>query len=298
MINKVINFDPNLIRLLPTIVAVAESKNFKDAASKLKISQPAITQQMRTLENALDIPLMKTVGKKKILTPFGNEVYLSAKQHLNQLMASMGMVQNKFSDPTQRVLRIGARAEILEFILPQLSFPGKFHCAMLSAAEASKKILEGELDLAVTHERPESSELFSKVAFESRPVFAVHKNLLKKTKGKPTSDFFKNVPHLIYRKDAHFLEVMLQSFDFNAKTLDYKVLCEDWGVIRSLIVAQQGFSIVPVYVSSTFPADIETIELPKKELKNFTYYFLFRRENKTEILELIKAYHAKLSVSN
>lgn len=290
MINKIINFEPHLIRLLPTIVAVAESKNFKDAADKLKISQPAVTQQMKTLEVSLGIPVMRVVGKKKVLTAFGSEVYNAAKLHLHQLMTAINTTHNKFSEPSQRVLRVAARAEILEFILPQLVFPGKFHCSLLSASEASRKLLEGELDLAISHERPESSELFSKVAFESRPVLAVHKSLVKKSKAKLSREFFKNTPHLVYRKDAHFLDVLSQNFEFDKDELDYKILCEDWGVIRSLIINQQGFSIVPIYIAATLPQEIETFDLPKKEAKTFTYYFLFRRENKSEILELLKTY--------
>lgn len=291
MINKVINIDPQMVRLLPTIVAVAESKNFKEAADKLQISQPAITQQMKALEDSFKIPLFKVVGKRKVLTPFGDEVYSTAKQHLNQLMTSVSMAQNKFSDPSKRIIRIGARSEILQFILPQLKFAGKFHCSLLSAHEAAQKLLEGELDLAISHERPESSELFSKVAFESHTVFAAHKNLLKKYKNRITPEFFEANPYLVYnRKDSYFFDLIATNFDLKKEIINPKIICEDWGVIKSMIINQMGYSIVPFYVASTFSDEIETISLSKKEPRSFTYYFLFRRENKAEMLELLKSY--------
>ena len=50
---------------------VAETLNFGKAAEELHLSQPAITSQVRTLEEGLGIALFDRIGRNATLTPAG-----------------------------------------------------------------------------------------------------------------------------------------------------------------------------------------------------------------------------------
>src|SRR5437879_5494731 len=63
--------DPLEIRHLRYFLAVAEAGSFSRAADRLGISQPAISQQMRDLENALRVSLLQRRGKRTLLTASG-----------------------------------------------------------------------------------------------------------------------------------------------------------------------------------------------------------------------------------
>ena len=52
-------------------VGVAEAENVSRAALKLHISQPAVSRQVRDLEDEIGLPLLKRAGKSVRLTEAG-----------------------------------------------------------------------------------------------------------------------------------------------------------------------------------------------------------------------------------
>lgn len=56
---------------LECFIAVAQHLNFSKAADELKITQPAVSHQIRTLEEELDVKLFKRTSKEVSLTPEG-----------------------------------------------------------------------------------------------------------------------------------------------------------------------------------------------------------------------------------
>ena len=66
--------------LFKVLIAVAESKNFREAAEKLQISQPAVTFKLRELESTQPLPLFSLEGKRKVLTHFRRSLYELAKK--------------------------------------------------------------------------------------------------------------------------------------------------------------------------------------------------------------------------
>ena len=59
------------LRHLRYFVGVAEAENVSRAAFKLHISQPAVSRQIRDLEDEIGLPLLKRVGKSVRLTEAG-----------------------------------------------------------------------------------------------------------------------------------------------------------------------------------------------------------------------------------
>ena len=53
---------------------LALSMNYTKAANKLHLTQPAVSIQIKQLENNLNLPLLEKIGKKLFLTPAGQEL--------------------------------------------------------------------------------------------------------------------------------------------------------------------------------------------------------------------------------
>lgn len=53
---------------------LALSMNYTEAANKLHLTQPAVSIQIKQLENNLNLPLLEKIGKKIFLTPAGQEL--------------------------------------------------------------------------------------------------------------------------------------------------------------------------------------------------------------------------------
>ena len=66
-------------------VVVANEENITKASDKLNISQPAITKQIKNLENQLSMKLLKRKSKGVALTEEGKKLYEMLKNPIEEL---------------------------------------------------------------------------------------------------------------------------------------------------------------------------------------------------------------------
>jgi len=79
---------PNL-KLLRTFESAARHQSYGHAAQELCISQAAVSQQMRMLEQAIGITLFIRKNKKMMLTKQGNSFYLATFDALSNIQSSL-----------------------------------------------------------------------------------------------------------------------------------------------------------------------------------------------------------------
>ncbi|MBI4785803.1 MAG: LysR family transcriptional regulator [Chloroflexi bacterium] len=112
------------VRELAVFLAAAEQENFSAAARKLHLSQPAISFQIQSLEQQLQVQLFQRVGRRIMLTQAGRDllpiahemIYLSSQ--IEQMMGErQGLVKGE--------LVIGCSTSPGKYVLPRLL--GAFH---------------------------------------------------------------------------------------------------------------------------------------------------------------------------
>jgi aminoethylphosphonate catabolism LysR family transcriptional regulator len=80
--------------------AVASAGGFTRGAARLRLSQPAVTVQVRALEQAYGVELFRRRGQRTELTEFGREIFRQAQQlfarldDLEQLLAAAGSLRS------------------------------------------------------------------------------------------------------------------------------------------------------------------------------------------------------------
>jgi DNA-binding transcriptional LysR family regulator len=84
--------DPDL-KLLRSFIMVAAEEHVGRAATRLYISQPALSKQIRRLEEFFGVALVRRVGRRIELTAAGRVLALEATQLLDQADAAMGRVR-------------------------------------------------------------------------------------------------------------------------------------------------------------------------------------------------------------
>ena len=75
---------PFTLRQLEYVVAVAEHRHFRRAAEACGVSQPALSQQIRELEDVLGTPLFERVRPRILVTPAGERFVSGALALLDQ----------------------------------------------------------------------------------------------------------------------------------------------------------------------------------------------------------------------
>ncbi|MEM9016892.1 MAG: LysR family transcriptional regulator [Verrucomicrobiota bacterium] len=146
-------FNAMEFKLLRTFLAVAERQNFTSAAKSLHIAQPAVSQQIRQLENDLGTPLFFRENKKVSLTAAGEHLVPAAKDLLLR------------AKTIQEQITLAGEGEIGEFTIGSFSsatsgflpewiqlfrkkYPNvRIHLCELSPEEQIKALENREIDL-------------------------------------------------------------------------------------------------------------------------------------------------------
>ncbi len=98
---------------------VAQSLNFRKASEALLISQPAVTQQIKALEEELGTPVFNRTRGKVTLTEAGTAL-LGYAERLKTLADEAAQAVAEISGQHRDELRVGASQTIGQYLLPNL----------------------------------------------------------------------------------------------------------------------------------------------------------------------------------
>jgi DNA-binding transcriptional LysR family regulator len=102
-----------------SFVEVARLKNFSRAAGKLGLTQPAISTQIRQLEEAFGVRLFDRIGKKVFLTQPGIMLLDHASKILNVEREAMEALRDLMPNPAGH-LNLGATEASCLYLLPKV----------------------------------------------------------------------------------------------------------------------------------------------------------------------------------
>ncbi len=99
--------------------AVAKHLNFRRAAEELFLTQPAVTLQVKTLEQQLGVQIFDRSGSRISLTPAG-ALLLKFADKIDHLESAALEALSKFAGEPRGELRMGASLTIAQYILPHI----------------------------------------------------------------------------------------------------------------------------------------------------------------------------------
>jgi len=265
------NFD-----LLRTLIAVAESPNFRAAADRLGLSQPAVTLKMQQLEDLHPVPVFMAEGRRKVLTRYGRDLYQRAKAGTARLDQEIENLKRLYASAKHLQLRIGGRLDVLRYVVQWLEFDGKIELIDCSSDEAVERLQRHEIDMAITYQRPDSTTLYAKPLFRSHVLLRVHEKWVGRRKGNLFEDpeFLKTTPCILYRPEGHLLRDVLRPLKIDISELDIKFVSESWSLIQSLIDEGAGYSALPFYVTG-HSDQVKEVEIPPGISPPYEFYAVY-----------------------
>ncbi len=142
------------LRHLRYFVRVAEEENVSRAALKLHVSQPALSRQVRDLEEELGFPLLERTAKSVRLTPAGRVFLVEARAALRRVEEGV-QAARAVATGQRGELHVGYAPSLTARILPpalrafQAEFPKvRVRLHDLSTEEMLAGLRAGELQLA------------------------------------------------------------------------------------------------------------------------------------------------------
>lgn len=107
------------LRYLEIFLALARTPNMRDAATRLFISQAAVSSALRDFEAELGVPLFDRIGRGIRLNDKGRLLEERLAPLYNQLKNVLSLVS---SDTLAGRIRIGASTTLSDFVLPQVLY--------------------------------------------------------------------------------------------------------------------------------------------------------------------------------
>src|SRR2546425_7283052 len=111
-ISSVLGVDlPFALAQVRTLDAVVRHGSFSRAAAELKLTQPAVSMQVRQLETALGLPLVERMGKRAFATRAGELLLEHSARAVLELETAVQMLQRLRGRVAGRI-RIGTSASL------------------------------------------------------------------------------------------------------------------------------------------------------------------------------------------
>ncbi|MCD5323968.1 MULTISPECIES: LysR family transcriptional regulator [Pontibacillus] len=100
-------------------ITVVEQQGFSKAAEHLYMTQPAVSQYIKSLESKMGVKLLDRTYKKMVLTKAGEIVYEHAKQMIGHQETMHHLIHELYNEPKGE-LSIGASYTYGEYVLPRI----------------------------------------------------------------------------------------------------------------------------------------------------------------------------------
>jgi DNA-binding transcriptional LysR family regulator len=230
--------------------SVARHKSFTRAAEELFLTQPAVSIQIKRLEDNIERKLIETVGKKLFLTPAGEKVFQSCqailtsldglKLDLNSLDSTMnGDLKIAIVSPAKYFMPyvLGKFLELYPDVVPIITVANRSQ--VLEALQANA------LDVAITGRIPDDIKVTMQGFFKSDLVVVAHPKHPLVTKRNITLEALSEHKLILREKGSGVRESMEELFRQHQAPFKPFMEFGSTEAIKQTVMAGIGISVLP-----------------------------------------------------
>ncbi len=293
------------LRQLQIFLKIVQTQSITRSAEELHLTQPAVSIQLKKLQDQFEFPLTEVVGRKVFITAFGHEIAGAAEKILNEAYAINYKTQAYKGQLTGRI-RISV-VSTGKYVMPYfMSGFVKMHPAVELAMDVTNKtrvvesLEKNEVDFALVSVLPDNLKTEGIKLMQNKLYLVA--NYDKKYSSKPYgSEIFKDLP-LIYREEGSATRYVMEKF-IARKHLSVRKTLElaTNETVKQAIIAGLGCSIMPLIGIKNELTNKQLQIVPVKGLpvtstwqlvwlkgKNFSpaasFYLDYLRQNKNDII--------------
>lgn len=260
---------------LETLLQVSETKNFTRAARQLSLTQPAVSQHIRQLENDLGVSLfIRGEGALKLTSE--GEIAVKYAKRIQQLYQNM---EQAMMDEKKNITRLSvgithsSESNIIVEVLAKYSSLSE-HCKITIISDTINnlyyKLKTYELDIAIVEGKIVDSN-FNRVLLDTDSlILAVSRDNPLSEKSIITLEELKHQKLILRLPDSATRNLFISHLESNNQTLDeFNVTLEvdNVATIKDLVRRNFGVSILP---RSTFASELRKGKMVGLPIENLT----------------------------
>lgn len=235
---------------LQVFLKITQTKSITKAAEELHLTQPAVSIQLKNLQDQFEIPLTEVVGRKIFITDFGKEIAVAAEKILNEVNAI------NFKTHAHKGQLIG-RLKITtvstgKYVMPYfLSDFVKQHQGIELALDVTNKAMviesleKNEVDFSLVSVLPDNLQLENIELMENK-LFLIGNKDQKFKEQLYDNSILEEVP-LIYREPGSGTRHVMERFiKENNLPVRKKMELTSNEAVKQAVIAGLGYSIMPL----------------------------------------------------
>ena len=273
------------LRQLKVFEAMARNLSFSRAAEELHLTQPAVSIQVKKLEEHAGLPLFEQLGKKIHLTPAGEEMLHSSRLIIQQFKeVEQAMTQFKgVSGGKLNVAVISAG----DYFFPRLlvEFARRHKGVTLNLSVHNREALLGQLadnltDLAIMVRPPLDMDTVAE-PFAPHPyvIVATPDHPLAARQHIPVSRLARE-PFVVREKGSDPRNSMEEGFGGHLADLNIAMEIKSTETIKQAVIAGMGVSFLSAY---TISLELQAGSLTVLDVQGFPlmlHWYVVHRKNK------------------
>lgn len=235
---------------LQIFLKIVQAQSVTKASEELHLTQPAVSIQLKNLQDQFDIPLTEVVGRKIYITDFGREIAEAAENILNQVYAINYKTLAYKGKLTGR-LKISV-VSTGNYVMPYfLSDFMKQHdgIELIMDVTNKNKVLESlennEVDFALVSILPTTLNI-EKLDLLQNKLYLVGNTKDVFKKGLKTKEIFENLPLIFREKGSGTRQTMETFFEKNDISVLKKMELSSNEAVKQAMLAGLGYSIMPL----------------------------------------------------
>ncbi|MDH3343108.1 MAG: LysR family transcriptional regulator [Gammaproteobacteria bacterium] len=284
------------LRQIEVFNAVVRHLNYTRAAEELHLSQPAVSMQIRQLEDSIGLPLFEQLGKQMFITDAGKEMYAYSRD-IEDLLSEADKVFANIKGLGQGELSISVATTASHFATRLLAAFSKSHEGITISLDVTnretlrRQLDNNERDLVIMGQPPEGLEVEADAFMENPLVMiAPADHSLVGQKNIPLSHF--SGESFVVRETGSGTRDAIKRF-FDQHDVDFNMGIEMTSneAIKQAVEAGLGLGIVSIH---TLELELETKRLAVLDVEDFPiqrYWYILQRKGK-RLSPVAKAFKA------
>ncbi len=241
---------------------VVDCRSITKAAESLNMTQPAVSIQLKNLQEQFDIPITELLGRQLQITDFGMELY----QIVSKILEDVDFIDYKTKQykgllaGKLKIASVSTGKYVLPFYLKGFIDANEGVDVDIDVTNRRAVILsleKNEVDYAMINVLPEHIELKEELLMSNRLYLVGDRN--------GNFDLDLNTLPLIHREEGSGTRLIMQRFfDLNKYNPKYRFQLRSNEAVKQAVIAGLGYSLLPL-VSIKNELENEQIKIIKKE---------------------------------
>ena len=273
------------LRQIEVFNAVARHQNYTRAAEELHLSQPAVSMQIRQLEQGIGLPLFEQVGKQMHLTDAGDQMYIYGRE-IAGLLDEAEIVFEAIKGVKHGTLTISVATTASHFATRLLAEFAKQHEGItisldVTNRQALRKQLENnEPDLVIMGQPPEGVDVEAAAFMENPLVMIAPADHTLIGKKKIPLSHFVNENFVVREFGSGTRGATQRFFDKYGVPFNTGIEMTSNEAIKQAVEAGLGLGIVSIH---TLELELETGRLNILDVQGFPimrHWYVIQRKGK------------------